>query len=66
MKRIILGVMLCAGVVFGGKWPQWRGAELDGSCDAKNLPTEWSVESGENIAWTCELPGTGQSTLLKV
>lgn len=62
MKQVVVGMMMCASVTFGGDWTQWRGNGLNGTGDAKNLPTNWSLESGENIAWTCDLPGTGQST----
>jgi outer membrane protein assembly factor BamB len=61
-KGLVLGVLAMACAALGGDWMQWRGPELNGSCDAKNLPSTWSTASGENIAWTCDLPGTGQST----
>jgi outer membrane protein assembly factor BamB len=54
--------MVMAAAAFGGDWMQWRGPEFNGSCEARNLPLSWSLETGENIAWTCGLPGTGQST----
>jgi len=41
-------------------WPQWRGPNLNGISDAKNLPTSWS--NTENIVWKTELPWWGAST----
>ncbi|WP_168442532.1 outer membrane protein assembly factor BamB family protein [Pontiella desulfatans] len=62
MKQTVLILLATAMAALGGDWMQWRGPELNGTCSAKNLPASWSVESGENVAWTCDLPGTGQST----
>ncbi len=68
MKRIghILGLLSFAGIALGGDWMQWRGPELNGTGDATNLPVSWSVERGENVAWTCDLPGLGSSTPIVV
>src|SRR5262249_46931921 len=41
-------------------WPQWRGPTNNGLSKVKGLPTSWSAD--KNIAWKCELPGTGSST----
>lgn len=41
-------------------WPQWRGPFFNGSTSGENLPTTWSKT--ENVLWTAEMPGTGQST----
>lgn len=41
-------------------WPQWRGAQGDGSSEEKGLPTHWS--STENVAWKVALPEPGNST----
>ncbi len=43
-------------------WPQWRGARIDGISAEKNLPSEWNVESGKNIAWKLALPGQAGAT----
>ncbi len=40
-------------------WPAFRGTG-NSQTSAANLPTTWS--DGENIAWTTELPGYGQSS----
>ena len=44
-------------------WPAFRGTG-DSQTSATNLPTSWSDD--ENIAWTAELPGYGQVSLLDV
>ncbi|MEQ8846855.1 PQQ-binding-like beta-propeller repeat protein [Botrimarina sp.] len=46
-------------VIGGADWPAFRG---DGSSSAPreaNPPAEWSLQSGENVAWTADLPGRG-------
>src|SRR5688572_13704603 len=40
-------------------WPAFRGSG-DSISDAKTLPLKWSPT--ENVAWTAELPGYGQSS----
>src|SRR6516165_4438257 len=40
-------------------WPAFRGAG-DSVTGAKQLPLKWS--SAENVAWTADLPGYGQSS----
>ena len=41
-------------------WPQWRGPNLNGVSNEKNLPLKWSTE--ENVAWKVPLPGYSGST----
>ncbi len=37
-------------------WPQWAGSSLrNNTPDAKNIPTEWDVESGKNVRWSMPL-----------
>ncbi|MCA9035187.1 MAG: PQQ-binding-like beta-propeller repeat protein [Planctomycetaceae bacterium] len=37
-------------------WPQWGGTTHRNNCpDAKNVPTEWDVDSGKNIRWSMKL-----------
>jgi outer membrane protein assembly factor BamB len=37
-------------------WPQWGGSPLrNNTPDAKNIPTEWDVETGQNIRWSMPL-----------
>lgn len=45
----------------GQEWPSFRGPEGSGSDPSANVPTEWDVEKGTNIAWRAELVGRGVS-----
>ncbi len=39
-----------------GDWPQWGGWSFKNNTPmGKNIPTEWDIESGENIKWTAKL-----------
>jgi outer membrane protein assembly factor BamB len=43
-------------------WADWRSFRNGGESEAapgQNLPTSWSKSTGENIAWTVNLPGRG-------
>lgn len=46
----------------GENWPAWRGPTGDGRSDSKNLPVEWSLETGKNITWKAELPSWSGGT----
>lgn len=41
-------------------WPQFRGENANG-LGAGNPPTQWNVETGENILWSTKLEGLGHS-----
>ena len=43
-------------------WPGWRGPRGDGTSLEENVPIEWDVESGRNIAWKTPIPGVGHSS----
>ncbi len=45
---------------FADNWPQWRGPNLNGVSNEKNLPVKWGVE--ENITWKLTLPSWSGST----
>jgi outer membrane protein assembly factor BamB len=47
-------------VVYADNWPQWRGPNLNGFSNEKNLPSRWSTE--DNIDWKLALPGWSGST----
>lgn len=66
MSRLPLFLVACLILpcsVFAGSpadiWPGFRGIG-DSISDAKQLPLKWSAT--ENIAWTLDLPGYGQSS----
>lgn len=64
MKKRTLGVlavlMISFAVVQAQNWPQWRGPNLNGVSNEKDLPLKWTVD--ENIAWKLPMPGFSGST----
>ena len=60
IKLILLGAFLChwqlAANAFCDDWPQFRGPGGQGLCAEKNLPTSWSIKTGQNIVWKAALP----------
>ncbi len=66
MKIFVAAIAVCFVVSNGGispaqqNWPQFRGVGAAG-VSAGNLPTEWDVESGKNIAWKTPIEGLGHS-----
>jgi outer membrane protein assembly factor BamB len=65
--RTITGIVLLVILTAAARadWVAFRG---DGSSAAPNErpPVEWSVESGENVAWKTELAGKGVSSPIVV
>lgn len=59
LPALLLALLLPA-TLLAGDWPQFRGPFFNGSCDEKNLPTEFSET--ENVKWSVELPGPSAST----
>ena len=57
----VLFALLAASHVFAEEnWPQWRGPNLNGVADAKDLPATWSET--ENIVWKVALPSWSGGT----
>ncbi len=52
----------CAQILFAGNWPQWRGPNLNGVSEEKNLPVSWGRD--ENISWRLPLLGRSGSTAI--
>ena len=44
------------------EWASFRGPDGSGVADGANLPTEWDVEQGINVAWKTPIPGLGHSS----
>ncbi len=40
-------------------WRMFRGTDNSGVAADANIPSTWNVETGENIAWSVEMPGRG-------
>lgn len=53
-------VMLWVALAHAENWPQWRGPNLNGYSNEKNLPLKWTTE--ENVAWKLGMPGWSGST----
>jgi outer membrane protein assembly factor BamB len=64
MRKRLLGVLavvvLSLSVARADNWPQWRGPNLNGTSNEKNLPVKWTTE--ENIVWKTALPSWSGST----
>ena len=64
MRKRSLGVLAVVvfsfAVVHAENWPQWRGPNLNGISNEKNLPVKWTAE--ENVAWKVAMPGLSGST----
>ncbi len=43
-------------------WPAFRGAAARGVGDGLDTLTSWSLETGDGVLWTAELPGLGNSS----
>lgn len=61
--KTLCALLLVASSAFASQADQWLGFRGDGSSLAPEAspPTDWSVESGSNVAWTADLPGRGVS-----
>ena len=64
MRKRILGIvgvlMVSLSVARAENWPQWRGPNLNGLSNEKNLPVKWTTE--ENVVWKVQMPGLSGST----
>ena len=55
-----LFAVLFVPTLLAENWPQWRGPSSLGVSQEKNLPVEWSADSG--LAWQADLAGLGASS----
>ena len=46
----------------GKDWPQFRGIAASGVAEGFNLPADWDIKSGRNVAWKTDIPGIGHSS----
>ena len=58
--QLFAALILLASVANAENWPQWRGPNLNGVSNERNLPSRWAPE--ENIAWKLAMPGWSGST----
>ncbi|MEE2778470.1 MAG: PQQ-binding-like beta-propeller repeat protein [Acidobacteriota bacterium] len=47
-------------------WPSFRGPFARGVADHEELPESWNPETGANVLWSREIPGTGHSSPIVV
>lgn len=59
---VLLSVVSVTVAASAENWPGWRGPRGDGTSLEKGIPTGWDGETGKNIRWKVELPGTGHSS----
>jgi outer membrane protein assembly factor BamB len=43
--------------MIAANWPQYRGPNASGVDDSQQVPIEWNIENGNNIAWQTPIPG---------
>src|SRR5690348_1804186 len=62
MKNVFLFALLSLAA-YADNWPQWRGPNLNGISNEKNLPVRWSPT--ENVAWKLAMPSkTGATPII--
>ena len=59
MKRYFFFAAL-ALAAYADNWPQWRGPNLNGISNEKNLPVRWTTS--ENVAWKLAMPSRTGAT----
>jgi len=57
---VVLVILSCLTLANAENWPQWRGPNLNGLSNEKNLPMRWNTE--ENVTWKLAMPGWSGST----
>lgn len=58
--RFAMLVLVLSNNALAGNWPQWRGPQLNGTSDERNLPLKWGA--AENLSWKLPLPDRSGST----
>ncbi|HEY0098259.1 MAG TPA: PQQ-binding-like beta-propeller repeat protein [Pyrinomonadaceae bacterium] len=57
---LVVSVTVLSSSALAGNWPQWRGPQLNGTSDERNLPLKWGA--AENLSWKLPLPGLSGAT----
>ncbi|MGH9875252.1 MAG: PQQ-binding-like beta-propeller repeat protein [Pyrinomonadaceae bacterium] len=60
IAQLFAVILLLTSVVYAENWPQWRGPNLNGVSDEKNLPLRWAAD--ENVSWKLAMPGWSGAT----
>ena len=58
--RLVLFVVVCAGLARADDWPQWQGPDRNAISKEKGLLQEWPKD-GPTLAWTAKKLGGGDS-----
>jgi outer membrane protein assembly factor BamB len=58
--RTLAVVLLVCEPLVAVEWPQFRGPNGDGVCDATNVPIQWGAS--EHVVWKQPIPGGGWSS----
>jgi len=66
LRAALIAALLPVATADADDWPQFRGVGGQSVAEAVELPLEWSVETGRNIAWSADLPGRGVSSPIVV
>jgi len=62
-SALFVATLALAGATLSAEnWPQWRGPLATGATTEKGLPEQWSVATGENIAWKLPMPSRSGAT----
>jgi outer membrane protein assembly factor BamB len=61
-RRVLLLIVLLAGPLHAGDWPQWRGPQRDGISGEKGLLDRWPKE-GPRLLWQAKGLGSGYSSV---
>ena len=57
---VVITLLASFVITRADNWPQWRGPNLNGVSNEKNLPVKWNGE--ENVSWKVPMPGMSGST----
>ena len=57
---VVALLLVTFAVAYADNWPQWRGPNLNGVSNEKNLPVKWTTD--ENVSWKVPMPGLSGST----
>ncbi|MBE0674820.1 MAG: PQQ-binding-like beta-propeller repeat protein, partial [Bacteroidales bacterium] len=62
MVVLLTNTAVCQNSGSGRNWPMYRGPFASGVLDNAGLPASFNLGTGENIRWTLDVPGLGQSS----
>jgi outer membrane protein assembly factor BamB len=66
LGSVIALLLVCALPAAADDWRQFRGTRQSSVVAEASIPTTWDITTGENVAWTAELPGRGPASPIVV